>query len=486
MRIGRYKYCQQSRGLLLVQELALFSFLVVVPATAQLLHPSDLTYEGLIAPPQLSGSGPRFGYGMFGLEYDPTCAGQPDPSPSDGYPGCLVGTSHKNYNMVAMFDIPEPQQVPQDDYDSIRKGSLMVDFFKCTIRANGSDIQDDLEAEEGWTARDIPGVARSESGDWLCTCGHDWYDVSNTDYDSHCWFNFSPSGTDAKGAYGFGAPGDLEFHSQRMAWYLGSVPQVWADDHLAAGGESYCFSGMQRAGGGCAECSAGPSIYAFPCSRPSEAAPGPLMSAVQLLGYPNVYPMQVFDKLHPDYSPKSQAKGAVWVDDAVVVSARKGGDFWWYGQQDPWTDPFAHRNTCLFNQGGPEQCFLDTGPNLPPGTKDNCDTSKGFHAVIDPNGSAGPQITATLQFYDANELAQVANGQRPPESVLPYTSLEGPAELWIPNCAEPGDLAYDAANRKLYWVQLNKERPLIHVYTVQHPGLFLDGFESGNTSAWTE
>ena len=70
-----------------------------------MLHPSDLIYEGAIAPPQVGHGGPRFGYGMSGLEYDPTCAGQEDPSPSDGYPGCLVGTSHKEYDMIGMFDI---------------------------------------------------------------------------------------------------------------------------------------------------------------------------------------------------------------------------------------------------------------------------------------------------------------------------------------------------------------------------------------------
>lgn len=476
MHICRYIYLRMTLRLLAAGSLPAL-FLGSTPATGQLLHPSDLLYEGVIAPPAISGGGPRFGYGMFGLAYDPTCAGREDPSPADGHPGCLVGTSHKEYDMIAMFDIPEPRHVAPGDYEAVPKGFLVVDFFKCSIRANGSDIQLELDSEPNWMARDIPGVTRSESGEWLCTCGHDWYDVAETDYDSHCWFDFDSQSVNAKGALGWGTPGDAEFHSQRMAWYLGSVPQSWADAHLQAGGQPYCFSGMQRGGGGCEVCSAGPTIYAFPCQPPSsDAGSPPPGEALQLLGYPRHYPIRTSDKPHPDFSARSQARGANWVGDSVLVSAYKGGDYWWYGKPDPWADPNAHRNTCYFNQGHPEACFIEYGPNLPPGTKDICRPWKGHHAMIDPDGSGGPQYTATLQIYDADELAQVAVNLRPPDSLLPYNTLENPPELWNSTCAEPGDLAFDPMRRKLYWVELNGEQPLIHVYSAREPRCCNDQF----------
>jgi hypothetical protein len=190
------------------------------------------------------------------------------------------------------------------------------------------------------------------------------------------------------------------------------------------------------------------------------------MTTQELLGYSRVSPNSVFNKPHPDYSPKTQARGATWIENAVLVSAHKGGDYWWYGQPDPWTDPAAHRSGCDFNEGNPDACFLHRGPNLPAGTRDLCSSNKGYHALMDPDGSGGRQYTAMLQFYDANELAQVAAGRRTPDSVLPYASLEGPGELWDDNCAEPGDLAYDAASKKLYWVERNGTQPLIHVYSI--------------------
>lgn len=450
--------------------LGLLLLFVTVGASGQLLHPSDLVYEGLIAPPKISGSGPRFGYGLVGLEYDPTCAGREDLSPADGYPGCLVGTSHKDDDMMAMFDIPKPYPAEVGDYDSVPKGFLVVDFFKCSIRHNGSDIQQELDAEEFWVARDIPGVARSEKGDWLCTCGHDWYDVNDFDYRSHCWFDFDPIEVNSSGAFGFGKPGDKAFHSQRMSWYLGSIPQAWADKHLKARKQPFCFSGMQRMGGGCPGCSGGPTIYAFQCTEFSYDGPQPWRQAQQLLGYPGVNPIQVATKLHPDFSPRSQARGATWAGAAVLISALKGGDYWWYGKDDPWTDPHAHRSSCLFHHGSPDSCFMQKGPYLPWGTKDHCRPgSKGYHALLDPDGSGGPQYTAQLQFYDARELGEVAAGEREPESVLPYAWHEGPPELWDSDCAEPRDLAFDPENRKLYWVETNKEQPLIHVYTVNEP-----------------
>lgn len=458
------------RAPVLRARLGLLFLLVAGAASGQLLHPSDLVYEGVIAPPKIGGNGPRFGGGLMGIEYDPTCAGREDPSPADGHPGCLVGTSHKEHDMLAMFDIPEPYPAQQGDYDSVPKGFLIVDFFKCSIRNNGSDIQAELDHEASWVARDIPGVARSEAGDWLCTCGHDWYDVNQIDYRSHCWFNFDPVEVNSHGAFGFGRPGDKTFHSQRMAWYLGSVPQGWANKYLKARKQPFCFSGMQRMGGGCNSCSGGPTIYVFPCSPAPPPSPYPWREAQQLLGYPPVKPIQVVDRLHPDFSPRSQTRGVTWAGDAVLISFQKGGDYWWYGKDDPWTDPNAHRTNCLFNHGAPDACFYDRGPYLPWGTKDRCHPgSKGYHALIDPLGTEGPQYTAKLQFYDAQELAQVAAGQREPHTVLPYASHEGPPELWNSDCASPGDLAFDRESRKLYWVERDGVEPLIHVYNVQEP-----------------
>jgi hypothetical protein len=126
--------------------LILCLLVVALPAQAERLDPSDLVYEGVIGAPKTATREPSFGRGPLGLEYDPTCAGREDPSPADGYPGCLAATSHKKSDMVAMFDIPAPEKVEKGRYEAVPKGSFVVDFFKCTIRPDGSDIQTELDA----------------------------------------------------------------------------------------------------------------------------------------------------------------------------------------------------------------------------------------------------------------------------------------------------------------------------------------------------
>jgi hypothetical protein len=100
------------------------------------------------------------------------------------------------------------------------------------------------------------------------------------------------------------------------------------------------------------------------------------------------------------------------------------------------------------------------------GTEDSCHHGKGYHALQDPSGAGGPQYTATLQFYDAEELAAVAAKRRKPTSVLPYASTNETREFWSRNCQEPRGLAYDGERRKLFWVEASTEGPLIHVYSV--------------------
>lgn len=442
--------------------------LVAVPVAADSIHPSDLVYEGVIAPPKSSGE--RYGRGLWGMDYDPTCAGRVDPSPSDGYPGCIAGTSHKSYDKVGMFEIVPPTKAHGGDYNLVPKGQVVVEFFKCSMRSNGSDIQAELDAEEKWVARDIPGIVRTNER-WICTCGHDWYDVNWTDYDSHCWFDFDPDAPDAVGAWGLGEVGDDEFHSQRMAWYLGTIPQGWADLNLGANGEQHCFSGFQRKGGGNKVSSTGPTLYSFPCAEPTTPAPGPILGTKQILGYPNVSPISTIDPPHPDFSPDSQAQGAVWIDETVLISALKGGGHWWYGKQDPWTHESAHRSSCLFNAGNPvwskdgTPCvteWYERGLELPVGTYDHCDSGKGYHSPLDPDGSGGPQRVATIQFYDATTLALADD----PSDPLPYATIETPEGWWGSQCQGIRDMAYDPQSKRLYVVEPNSENPLIHVYAI--------------------
>jgi hypothetical protein len=443
-------------------------------AGAQLYQPDDLTYLGVFAPAQYSGSGVRYGSGMYGMEYDPTCAGQPDPSPNDGYPGCLAATSHKAYDMIGMFDVVPPTLSHESDYNLVPKAEEVVGFFKCSIRADGTDIQDELNEEPDWKARDIPGLVRSPDGDWLCMCGHDWYDVSHVDYDSHCWFEFNPDAPNAVGPYGIGEAGDDDYHSQRTSWYLGTIPQAWADENLSAEGSPYCFSGMQREGGG--TYSTGPTIYAFECSEPLIAPRGPL-DATLLLGYPRCTPISLDPNPcspYPHFYPNRGAREIEWVGDTVLVVESTSGPFWWYGPGDPY-DPeksqshrgYSETGLCSFNYGEPDPCFLERGPMLPPGTVNTCNpSSKGYQSLRTPDGTTGGQSVASLRFFAASELADVVSGSKLPEEVMPYAGIEDIPGFWSEACKYVHGSAYDPATSRLYLIESNGEYPLVHVYSL--------------------
>ena len=45
---------------------------------------------------------------MRGLTLIPDCMGQPDPSPGDGYPGCIGAFGHVNGFQFGVFDIVPP------------------------------------------------------------------------------------------------------------------------------------------------------------------------------------------------------------------------------------------------------------------------------------------------------------------------------------------------------------------------------------------
>jgi hypothetical protein len=190
----------------------------------------------------------------------------------------------------------------------------------------------------------------------------------------------------------------------------------------------------------------------------------------QLIGYPNISPISTIHPPHPDFSPDSQAQDAVWVGGTIFVSFLKGGGWWWYGKPDPWTDPNAHRSRCKFNAGNPQwgdgsgSCateWLERGLELPVGTFDNCDSGKGYHALLDPDGSGGNQRSIQLQFYNAAEVADVASGVKNPSDVLPYAYMTDPGEFWTSGCPSVGGIAYDG--KRLYWVEKNAVNPLIHV-----------------------
>lgn len=79
------------------------------PPPGELLQPEDFTHLGSFRPPAPQGSSSwDYGLNAATLTYVPDCLGIVDPTPGDGYPGCLLGGGHDHHNLVALMDIPAP------------------------------------------------------------------------------------------------------------------------------------------------------------------------------------------------------------------------------------------------------------------------------------------------------------------------------------------------------------------------------------------
>jgi hypothetical protein len=110
---------------------------------------------------------------------------------------------------------------------------------------------------------------------------------------------------------------------------------------------------------------------------------------------------------------------------------------------------------------------------------DPCRDSQGYHGY--------PYTPQVLFFDPADLVARLAGGLQPWE-VLPYATWV-PAELWEQSCPSVGGLAFDEISGRLYLAERlvgPDGEGIIHVWeSVATEQVFADGFESGNTAAWS-
>jgi hypothetical protein len=229
------------------------------------------------------------------------------------------------------------------------------------------------------------------------------------------------------------------FHPNMYGAYLFGLPPSWvASQGLGAKTVVTGFSREAGAFGG----SQGPSLFAFDPDSPADA--------VDLLWYREVYPGCPGNCDFPGYESVDSWMGADWVRsgvrNAILVAGVKGG------------------STC-YGTGS------DCG--------DPCRGSQGYH---------GYPYTPKILFYDPADLEDRLSGTVEPWEVLPYAEWV-PTELWAQECPNIGGLAFDGVSARLY-VAERLAGPfgegVIHVWELVDAGsIFADGFESGDTTAWS-
>lgn len=229
------------------------------------------------------------------------------------------------------------------------------------------------------------------------------------------------------------------FHPNKYGAYLFSLPTDWV---TAQGlGSKTLVTGFSREAGAFGG-SQGPTFFAFDPNNPSDAA--------DLMWYRELDPGCPGTCDFPGYESVDTWMGADWVrstaGDAILVSGVKGS------------------TTCY---GTGSACG------------DPCRPYQGYH---------GYPYTPQILFYNPADLASRLVGAVNPWEVVPY-EVWSPTELWEHDCPSIGGLAFDASSGRLYVAERlagPDGEGIIHVWELGASGMiFSDGFESGDTSAWS-
>ncbi len=414
-----------------------------------LLSAPDLVYRGAFAYP----AGDDWAYSGHALAYYPDgdAAGS-----GDGYPGSLYAAAHDQFDLVGEMSIPPP--VVAADFADLPPAAELRGLSDITagLLAAACTACGTCECET-WNVDGLEYLAFAPSrGNGPASLKiawnlRDWYNVGGENLDSLGWSDLDLGG--AQGVWHLGPRPDDTFHSAKTSDYLFKAPASFAAQHL---GGKLLISGNHRLSGspGGAQ---GPSMYASaPWQDGNPPADGQNLDALALVYYPWNLPCTEndFDAcLYPGYRVDDTWGGGAWIEvggkTGILVAGRKGlGD------------------NCYGIAG------IDCQPSLcAPG-------EHGWHS--DPYE---PQIL----FYDPAEIAEVAAATRQPWQALPYEIYRPVGEVFDPDCGQLSAITYDA-ERQLVYVTERAAGPFgetaVHVWQLQGI-LFADGFESGDTSAWS-
>lgn len=438
------------------------------------LDPAEVSYLGYFLPPTDQGgtNADKWTYGVNGLTLIPDCMGEVDPSPDDGYPGCLGAHGHSNGHRFGVMDL-----VPPDS----QRASQVVAFYDVGSGVPESQIcgsgscqffevyYDDSETpcRLWWTyANNYAGVEDDDPylGVSSCTPGSPG----------------TPTIYDVGAEFG-GDKQDDPYHTAKMYHGLGKIPQGTADEHFD--GKQMWLGYGRRSGtrGG----SQGPSLWVRPMTDPVS---NPILDSTPLLWYLLTGFMEWYDT--PEMSgpivnwwSKSWAVSGEFVrsgtNEAVIMIWREPvidvNDY-------PCSDPSAYRSgdpepvacevpVCWYGveecQDGPaeeQQPSFWEDDNLGATMPKDCNLS-------DPcTGGTGPRCLSVepfLLFYDPADLADVYSGGETHDYPQPYAKTNI-RDLFVggTTCLEEiSGTTYDQANQ-LYYAAQSGSDPVIHVFEI--------------------
>ena len=373
------------------------------------LMPEDFGYEGAFILPASAKRASRWGYGGSVFAYN-------------GESDSVFVSGHPNDGMVAEVSVPsdellKPLIVPRKDswgkdWDErrrealvLRSGSWLMDYFDPT----GGLI--DISAKAG-SKFILNGLCHFRGQ--LHWSVNKFYNVEVGDYRSYGFTELAPK-VSAKGLWHVGPRAKAagwEWHSQKTAGYVLTVPRPFKKNRLACG--AVISQGLSST-------SFGPAYYEFSSEVPPEGED--ILDAEWLMSYGTN--SEVSSVKFDDFKACDKFDDAVWVQDTLLIVGRKS-----LGKE-------------RYGIGKVEE--------------GDCTTSKGYHC--------SPYVPM-VYFFHKDEIY----GDKNPWEKVPYATWT-PQELWYTCDGFLTGCDFDTKNLRFFLLQKDawkrgqyETEPLIHVY----------------------
>ncbi len=373
-----------------------------------------------------------------------------DPGSNADNPGSLVMAGRKADRLVGEVAIPTPV------ISSNTNDLPLAEILREPVDITGGRIECPFTCE----SVEVAGLAYLDDSDRIAWNIRDWYNAAAADLDSLGWTRSDFS--DPAGTWHIGPRGEA-FHNAKTSNYLFTAPKSFADQYL--GGRRLIAGNHRPAGtnGG----GQGPSLIAIAPSEESDLSDNAELGATKLLTHPFIQECMGDPTActFPDYRAADLWEGGVWVEtedhSGLMIVGRKSIGYTCYGVPGK-AYPDDERII------GVEDCR-----DKPIDPDVMCPGYKGWN---------GGPFEPMMLFYSSDDLAEVAQGLRAPESVLPV-STHIPREVVSGPCALLESAAYDVERGLIYVAESNAVRygrTVVHVWK-------LDGSDNptGPTSSTT-
>ena len=393
------------------------------PLHEEMLTPGNFEYLGAFRPPHVKTADQSFGFGGWAMAYSERGDANGE---TDGHPGSLYLSGHRQQDLVAEISIPRLLISPSHSMDELPVATVLQPLSDVTAGIRDYMTQGSSEPFQ------IGGLC--VVGDRLHWTLYKYYNVGSIDYPSHGSSALTLSDPAPEGLWHLGPSdtGRSQWHSYKHAGYIFEIPDDQARQWWFGGRN--LISGLQIATG-LDIASHGPAMFAYGL---------PLRSAAEthdIDAIPLLY--NELQRPAPGFNPADRWTGGAWLTlndkHTVIITGRQSLGQSYYGEARP----------------------------------QDCSTDKGFH---------GAPYEAQVRFYAPQALAASAAGKIDPCAVTPWDVWNhnspggGFSQYLFPTCTQLlGGLAYDRRNNLLYLAQINggttKDEPyvplpVIHVFRI--------------------